>query len=56
MDGMGILWLTGGGGGFDKLYDTIYGTDGLPPLTLLLNVQFDIFKVMTGKADLRSFP
>ena len=52
VDGMGILWLTGGGGGFDKLYDTIYGTDGLPPLTLLLNVQFDIFKVMTGKADL----
>lgn len=52
MDGLGIFWLTGGGGGYDKLYDTIYGTDGLPPLTLLLNVQFDIFKVMTGTADL----
>ena len=52
VDGLGIFWLTGGGGGYDKLYDTIYGTDGLPPLTLLLNVQFDIFKVMTGTADL----
>lgn len=52
VDGLGVFWLTGGGGGFDKLYDTIYGTDGIPPLTLLLNVQFDLLKVMTGSADL----
>lgn len=52
VDGLGVFWLTGGGGGFENLYDTIYGTDGLPPLTLLLNVQFDLVKVMTGTADL----
>ncbi len=52
VDGLGVFWLTGGGGGIDKLYDTIYGTDGLPPLTVLLNVQFDIAKIMTGSADL----
>lgn len=52
IDSAGILWITGGGGGFDNLYDTIYGFDGLPPFKLLLNVQFDIFKIMTGQADL----
>ncbi|NMA34594.1 MAG: hypothetical protein GX940_08615 [Clostridiaceae bacterium] len=52
IDGVGIFWVTGGGGGFDNLYDTIYGTDGLPPITLLLNIQFDIFKIMTGTSDL----
>lgn len=52
IDSAGILWVTGGGGGFDNLYDTIYGTDGIPPFKLLLNVQFDIFKIMTGEADL----
>jgi uncharacterized repeat protein (TIGR02543 family) len=52
VDGLGIFWLTGGGGGFDNLYETIYGTDGIPPFKLLLNVQFDIFKIMTGAADL----
>ena len=45
-------WVTGGGGGFDKLYDTIFSSDGIPPFTLLLTVQFDIFKIMTGRADL----
>ena len=52
VDGVGVLWVTGGGGGFDKLYDTIYGKDGIPPLTLLLHVEFDITKIMTGSADL----
>ncbi len=52
IDGLGIFWVTGGGGGFDNLYDTIYGTDGVPPITLLLNVQFDIFKIMTGTSDI----
>ena len=52
IDGVGVFWVTGGGGGYDNLYETIYGTDGLPPITLLLNVQFDIFKIMTGTSDL----
>jgi hypothetical protein len=52
VDSAGLVWITGGGGGFDKLYDTIYGKDGLPPLTLLLHVEFDITKILTGSADL----
>ncbi|MCQ1530283.1 S-layer homology domain-containing protein [Lutispora saccharofermentans] len=52
VDGAGVLWITGGGGGFDKLYDTIYGKDGIPPLTLLLHVEFDVTKILSGSADL----
>jgi len=52
VDSMGVFWITGGGGGFDHLYDTIFGTDGVPPFTLLMTVQFDIFKIMTGTGDL----
>lgn len=50
VDGLGVLWVTGGG--FDNLYDTIYGKDGVPPMTLLLHVEFDITKILTGNADL----
>lgn len=52
VDSLGIFWVTGGGGGIENLYDTIYGFDGVPPLTLLLTVSFDITKIMTGTADL----
>lgn len=52
IDGLTVFWLTGAGGGIDNLYDTIYGKDGIPPLTILLNIQFDISKILTGSADL----
>ena len=52
VDNLGVVWVTGGGGGIDKLYDTIYGKDGVPPLTVLLHVEFDITKILTGNADL----
>ncbi len=52
VDGLGIAWVTGGGGGLDQLYETIYGKDGVPPLTVLLHVEFDITKILTGNADL----
>ena len=51
IDGVGAIWLTGAGGGIDKLYDTIFKT-GVPPLTLLLSTSFDIVKVMSARADL----
>ena len=52
IDSMGVVWITGGGGGIDNLYDTVYGKDGIPPLTVLLHVEFDITKILTGNADL----
>ncbi len=48
---MGVLWLTGGGGGIDELYDTIFKS-GLPPFTLLLSTEFDVLKVLSARADL----
>ncbi|NMA94047.1 MAG: hypothetical protein GX975_05240, partial [Clostridiales bacterium] len=52
VDGFGVLWITGGGGGIDNLYDTIYNTGAVPPLSIMLNIQFDITKILTGSAEL----
>jgi hypothetical protein len=52
VDGFGVLWITGGGGGFDELYDTIFAANGVPPLKLLISVAFDIFKILSSRADL----
>ncbi len=52
VDGFGVLWLTGGGGGIDKLYDTIFGGSSVPPLKILLSVSFDILKTLAAKVDL----
>jgi len=52
VDGFGVIWITGGGGGFDNLYDTIFACDGLLPLKLMLSVAFDVFKVLSTRADL----
>ncbi|MGE5578981.1 MAG: InlB B-repeat-containing protein [Bacillota bacterium] len=51
IDSVGVMWLTGGGGGIDELYDTIFES-GLPPLTLLLSMQFDVLKVLSARADM----
>lgn len=51
IDSVGVLWLTGGGGGIDELYDTIFES-GLPPLTLLLSIEFDVLKVLSARADM----
>lgn len=45
VDGLGVLWITGGGGGIKNLYDTIFCTKSVPPLKLILSVSFDILKV-----------
>ncbi len=52
IDTFGVVWLTGGGGGIDKLYNTIFSSGGLPPLTILLSAKLDILKVVETRADL----
>lgn len=53
IDGLGVIWLTGGGGGIKNLYDTIFMTQAVPPLKLLMSVSFDVVKVLTcAKATL----
>ncbi len=52
VDGFGVLWITGGGGGIDKLYDTIFGGSSVPPLKIMLTVSFDILKTLAARVDL----
>lgn len=52
VDGGGVLWLTGGGGGFSNLYDTIFCKSGLPPLKLIITASFSIVQVLNGTATL----
>ncbi len=52
VDGFGVLWITGGGGGFSDLYKTIFVSSGIPPLKLMLSVSFDILKVLSARTDL----
>ena len=46
IDGLGVIWITGGGGGIKNLYDSIFATKAVPPLKLLLSVSFDVVKVL----------
>jgi hypothetical protein len=52
IDGAAVVWLTGGGGGFSNLYDTIFCTSGLPPLKLILTASFSIVQILDGTAKL----
>ncbi|MCK9217253.1 MAG: hypothetical protein M0P77_04960 [Firmicutes bacterium] len=52
VDGFGVLWIMGGGGGLEEIYDTIFCSGEVPPLTLLLSVQASILQVFEARADL----
>lgn len=52
VDGMGIFWIQGLGGGFDNLYDTLFVSSAVPPLTLMLSGQFALFTILQARADL----
>lgn len=52
LDGFGVLWLTGAGGGIDNLYDTIFLTSSVPPLKLLLSAQFKLLSILSARVDM----
>ncbi|MEG2455370.1 MAG: hypothetical protein RSC08_03860, partial [Oscillospiraceae bacterium] len=52
IDACGVLWITGGGGGISDLYDTIFLTQAVPPLKLILSVAFSVVQVLDGQASL----
>ena len=52
IDGAGVVWITGGGGGISNLYDTIFCKSGLPPLKLIIAASFSIVQVLDGNAKL----
>lgn len=48
-----ILFLTGGGGGYDELYDTIYLKGGVPPLTLDMMAQISLLRFARSEAAIK---
>ena len=52
IDGMGIFWIRGAGGGVDKIYDTIFTASVLPPLTLMLTGEVALFGTLSARGDL----
>lgn len=52
IDGCGVVWIKGGGGGISDIYDTIFMTDSVPPLKLIVAASFSIIQVLDGQATL----
>ncbi len=52
VDGMGIFWIRGLGGGIDNLYDSLFISSMIPPITLMMSGEFSLFSVMDARADL----
>lgn len=56
VDGFGIFWIKGAGGGIDNLYETIYPSSSVPPITLLLSGSFALFDVLSARGDVSISP
>ena len=52
LDGFGVLWLQGAGGGIDGIYDTIFMQDKVPPLKLLIEAQMSVMQIISARASL----
>ena len=52
IDGVGVLWLQGAGGGIENIYDTIFMTDKIPPLKLILQAQFSVMQIFSAIATM----
>ena len=53
---MGVFWIKGAGGGIDNLFETIYPSSSVPPITLLLSGQFALFDVLSARGDVSISP
>ncbi len=51
LDPAGAVIITGGGGGFDNLYETIMVRDKLPTLQLMLRLYIKVIQVLSCQAD-----
>ena len=52
IDGVGVLWLQGARGGIENIYDTIFLTEKIPPLKLLIGAQFSIMQIFNAYASM----
>lgn len=56
IDGHGVIWITGGGGGISNLYDTIFLTKAVPPLKLIMSLGFSIVQMLDAIATVSLGP
>ena len=52
VDGVGVFWVRGMGGGLDGMYRSLYVQSSVPPISLLFSGKFSIFSVFETRADL----
>ncbi len=56
VDPFGVFWVRGAGAGISNLYETFFGRQTVPPITLLLRGEFAIFNVLSARADISLSP
>ena len=52
IDPFGVFWVRGAGAGIGEIYETFFGSQTLPPLTLMISGEFAIFSVLSARADI----
>lgn len=56
VDPFGVFWVRGAGAGISKMYETFFGRQTIPPITLMLSGEFAIFTVLSARADVAVSP
>ena len=56
VDPFGVFWVRGAGAGMSQLYETFFGRQTIPPITLLISGEFAIFSVLSARADVSLSP
>lgn len=52
IDGYGVLWITGAGGGFSNLYESIMSKSKVPAFTVALEGGFSLFQILYARLKL----
>ena len=47
-----VFWVKGAGAGITDMYETFFGKDVIPPLTLIISGEFALFSQLSARADL----
>lgn len=56
VDPFGVFWVRGAGAGISNMYETFFGRQTIPPITLLISGEFAIFSVLSARADVALSP
>lgn len=56
VDPFGVFWVRGAGAGISDMYETFFGRQTIPPITLMLSGEFALFSVLSARADVSISP